>query len=181
MGGGYSAWRDINLTRWQPDGVFDPWGTWIYIQESGNQSMNMKARLWSASHQPVPGSAADMQVTFFAHMAVFRRTENEITSTMEITVAPDDPVEIRRIHLHNTSDQIRRLRLTSYGEVILSPQADDTRHPAFNKMFIESEFVPELNLQIFMRRPRSNHEKPVFMGHMLVVEGQFQVIQPQSP
>ncbi len=35
MGGGYSSWRDIDLTRWQPDGVLDPWGTWIYIQELG--------------------------------------------------------------------------------------------------------------------------------------------------
>ena len=35
MGGGYSSWRDVDLTRWQPDGVLDPWGTWIYIQEMG--------------------------------------------------------------------------------------------------------------------------------------------------
>ena len=97
-----------------------------------------------------------MQVTYFAHMVVFRRMENGITSTMEVTVAPDDPVEIRRIHLQNNNDLTRNLRVTSYGEVILAPQAADARHPAFNKLFIESEFVPELNLQIFMRRPRSN-------------------------
>ena len=170
MGGGYSSWRDIDLTRWQPDGVLDPWGTWIYIQEL-DKDPQKEGRLWSAGHQPIPGNAADMQVTYFAHMAVFRRTENGITSTMEVTVAPDDPVEIRRIHLHNNNDHSRNLRLTSYGEVILAPQAADARHPAFNKLFIESEFVPELNLQIFTRRPRSNQETPIFMGHMLVVEG----------
>jgi cyclic beta-1,2-glucan synthetase len=109
-----------------------------------------------------------MQVTLFAHMVVFHRTENNITSTMEITVCPDDPVEIRRLHLHSTNKQPYRLRLTSYGEVILTQQATDRRHPAFNKLFIENEFVPELNLQIFTRRPRSNEEKPVFMA-MLVV------------
>ena len=170
MGGGYSSWRDINLTRWQPDGVLDPWGTWIYIQEMG-KNPQQESKFWSASHQPIPGSAADMQVTYFAHMAIFHRTENDITSTMEVTVSPDDPVEIRRIHLNNNKDQFRNLRLTSYGEVILGAQADDTRHPAFNKLFIQSEFVPELNLQIFMRRPRSNQETAIFMGHMLVVEG----------
>ena len=121
-----------------------------------------------------------MQVTFFAHMAVFRRTENDITSTMEVTVCPDDPVEIRRIHLHNTNSQPHHLRLTSYGEVILTQQAADSRHPAFNKLFIESEFVPELNLQIFTRRRRSSEEMPVFMGHMLVVKskGEFRDSQP---
>src|SRR5690606_4481638 len=44
------------------------------------------------------------------------------------------------------------------------------RHPAFNKLFIESEFLPDLNLQIFKRRPRSNDEAPIWMGHMLVAE-----------
>jgi cyclic beta-1,2-glucan synthetase len=166
MGGGYSAWDDVELTRWQPDGVLDPWGTWVYIQDKALPSRT----LWSAGFQPIPGNPADTQVTYFAHMAVFRRTENGIISTMEVTVPPDDPVEIRRLHLHNNSQSPRSLRLTSYGEVILTRQLADARHPAFNKLFIESEFVPELNLQIFKRRPRSNQETPVFMGHMLVVK-----------
>ncbi len=170
MGGGYSSWREIDLTRWQSDGVLDPWGTWIYIQEMENGSQK-EGRLWCAGHQPIPGRAAEMQVTYFAHMAVFRRTENDVTATLQVTVTPDDAVEIRRVHLHNNSDQARTLRLTSYGEVILAPQASDVRHPAFNKLFIESEFVAELNLQIFIRRTRSDRDVPVFMGHMLVVEG----------
>ena len=170
MGGGYSSWKEFDLTRWQPDGVLDPWGTWIYIQELGLHPQDV-GRLWSAGHLPVPGDGASMQVNYFAHMAVFRRTDFGITSTMEITVAADDPVEICRIHLLNNSAYSRDLRLTSYGEVILAPQAADARHPAFNKLFIESEFVPELNLQIFTRRPRSAQESPVYMAHMLVVDG----------
>ena len=179
MGGGYSSWNDIDLTRWRPDGVLDPWGTWIYIQDIGGEPQNW-VNPWSAAHQPIPGNAADMQVTYFAHMAVFRRTENEITSTMEVAVAPDDPVEIRRIHLHNNIGDPRELRLTSYGEVILSPQSADTRHPAFNKLFIESEFIPELDLQIFMRRPRSNQEAPIYMGHMLVAKGIHSMVRHEG-
>ena len=178
MGGGYSTWRDVDLTRWQSDEVLDPWGGWIYIQEKESGSTGSK--LWSAGFQPVPGEGADMQVTFFAHMVVFRRTEDGITSTMEVTVPPDDPVEIRRMHLHNTSDRPRSLRLTSYGEVILTQQAADARHPGFNKLFIESEFVPELDLQIFKRRPRSSQETPVFLGHMVVVEDQEEAPGAQS-
>ncbi len=172
MGGGYSTFRGVDLTRWQADGVLDPWGTWIYIQD-----MDLKrARstpgdgIWSAGYQPIPAGGQEMQVTFYAHMAVFRRTQNGIISTMEVTVTPDDPVEIRRIHLQNTGNQPRRLRLTSYGEVILAQHATDDRHPAFNKLFIESEFVPGLALQIYKRRPRSGDDPPLFMGHMLVVD-----------
>ncbi|MHB1355170.1 MAG: GH36-type glycosyl hydrolase domain-containing protein [Anaerolineae bacterium] len=174
MGAGFSTWRGVDLTRWQSDGVLDPWGTWIYIQDLEHVPAGSSdgGKLWSAGFQPIPGNAANMQVTYSAHTALFRRSENDLTSTMEVTVSPDDPVEIRRLHLHNTCDRPRHLRLTSYGEVILTQQSADTRHPAFNKLFIESEFVPELDLQIFKRRPRSDQENPVYMAHMLVVKGQ---------
>ena len=104
-------------------------------------------------------------------MAVFRRAEEGIDLTLEVTVAPNAAVELRRVHLHNNFARACRMRLTSYGEVILAPQAADVRHPAFNKLFIESEYLPELNLQIFTRRPRSPQEAPVYLGHMLVYEG----------
>ena len=165
MGAVSSSWRGVDLTSWQADGVLDPWGSWIYIQDMDPLRTDEESDngLWSAGIQPVPCPADTMQVTFFAHMAVFRRVENGVTSTMEITVSPNDPVEIRRIHLQNTVPT-GRLRLTSYGEVILTQHDADNRHPAFNKLFIESEFVPDLNLQVFTRRPRSDDETPLFLG-----------------
>jgi cyclic beta-1,2-glucan synthetase len=170
-GGGYSSWNQVDLTRWQPDAVLDPWGAWIYLQELPLEPAADAAPTdtWSACYRPIPAEAKDYQATFHAHMAVFRRRQNGITSTLEVTVSPDDPVEIRRLHLLNDSPQVRRLRATSYGEVILNARAADNRHPVFNKLFIESEWVQEMNLQIFRRRPRSNNEKPVYLAHMLVL------------
>jgi cellobiose phosphorylase len=173
MGGGYSSWRDVELTRWKADGVQDSWGTWIYIQDKGSTENNegsfAQGKVWSAGYQPILNEKANMQVTYFAHKAVFNRIEENITSTMEVTICPNDPVEIRLVRLHNTDKQLHQLRLTSYGEVILSKQNIDNHHSAFNKLFIETEFIPELNLQIFTRRLRSHEENPVFMGHMVVV------------
>ncbi|MBW6473736.1 MAG: hypothetical protein K0B14_11460, partial [Anaerolineaceae bacterium] len=173
MGGGFSSWRDVELTRWKADGVQDSWGTWIYIQNKGSFEKNKESfaqgKIWSAGYQPISNEKANMQVTYFAHKAVFNRIEEHITSTMEVTICPNDPVEIRLVRLHNTDKQLHQLRLTSYGEVILSKQNTDSHHSAFNKLFIETEFIPELNLQIFTRRLRSNEESPVFMGHMVVV------------
>ncbi len=103
-------------------------------------------------------------------MVVFHRTQNDLISTMEVTVAAEDPLEIRHITLINNQDVPRHLRLTSYGEVILNHQANDMRHPAFNKLFIELEFVPELNLQIFKRRTHGNEDQPVLLGHMLMLK-----------
>lgn len=171
-GSGYSAWRGIDLTRWQPDRALDMDGTWLYLQElnsaDGEPADNLTPP-WSATFQPIPGNPAAHQVTYFAHMAVYQRTENGITTTVEVTVAPDDPVEIRHMHINNGTSQFRRLRLTTYGEVILTQQASDSRHPAFNKLFIENEWDEEHKLQIFHRRKRSASEKSIYCGHMLVL------------
>ena len=162
-GSGYSRWEDVDLTRWRADTTRENWGSWIYIQDRESGA------LWSATYQPTASQPASQNVQFYPHMAEFRRTDGDITVLMEMTVAPDDDVEIRRLIVTNQSDQIRRLRVTSYGEVILAPQATDARHPAFNKLFIESEFVVKLNALIFRRRPRSEAEPSLYLAHMLVM------------
>ena len=169
-GGGFSRWKDIDLTRWRADGILDPWGTWIYIQDMQKDAAGGNYPTWSAAQQPIPASPNLVQTSSFAHMAVFHRTQNDIISNMEVTVAAEDPLEIRRITLINNQDVPRDLRLTSYGEVILNQQANDIRHPAFNKLFIESEYVPELNLQIFKRRTDGDEDQPVVLGHMLMLK-----------
>jgi cyclic beta-1,2-glucan synthetase len=68
-----------------------------------------------------------------------------------------------------SNETSRRLRLVSYGEIVLGQQAGDRRHPAFNKLFITSSYLPEQNALLFTRRPRSSQESPPFMAHALVV------------
>ncbi len=162
-GSGYSQWQEFALTRWQADPTLDDWGTWIYIQdrESGE--------LWSATHQPTGGIPENQEVLFSPHKVEFRRWDRSISLHTEITVGMGG-IEIRRVTLLNDSDRPRKLKLISYGEVVLAPQATDSRHPAFNKLFIESEYVPEANALLFQRRLRSADEKPVVLAHALLVE-----------
>jgi len=171
-GSGYSHWWEnhlaasegVDLTRWRSDTTLDNWGTWIYVQDCDS------GHLWSAGCQPTGVPAESQAVLYSAHQAEFRRRDHDISLRMEITVAPDDDVEIRRISLTNHSDHVRRLALTSYGEVVLAPQSADRRHQAFSKLFIESEYLPEVNGLLFRRRPRSAGESPTYMVHLLVVE-----------
>jgi cyclic beta-1,2-glucan synthetase len=162
-GGGYSQWREFALTRWQPDTTLDEWGTWIYLQdlESG--------ALWSATCQPMGCKPDHQEVLFYPHKAEFLRSDDGISLRNEITVSSDG-VEIRRVNILNDSNRSRHLRLTSYSEVVLAEQTTDRRHPAFNKLFIESEYLPKKNVLIFHRRPRTADEKPVVLAHALVIE-----------
>ena len=161
-GSGYSEWRGTALTRWRADPTLDDWGTWIYIKDHDN------GNLWSAGFQPTATASARQGVLFFPYKAEFHREQDGLALRMEVAVAADDDVEIRHLILTNNSDLTRRLTVTSYAEVVLASQAEDRRHPAFNKLFIESEFHPELNALIFHRRARSADEPPLHLVHMLV-------------
>ncbi len=162
-GGGYSTWQDIDLTRWREDTTRSNWGTWIYIQDEDN------GNFWSVGYQPANVPTGSRDVYFNAHVAELHRRDYEIGVAMEITVPPGDDLEVRMVSLTNYSDHRRRLKLISYGEVVMSSRETDRRHPAFNKLFIESEYASEVNALLFKRRPRSEADAPVFMGHALVV------------
>ncbi|HSD83599.1 MAG TPA: hypothetical protein VLG46_07065, partial [Anaerolineae bacterium] len=68
----------------------------------------------------------------------------------------------------NHTDRPRRLNVISYAEIALAPPTSYQRHPAFNKLFIESEYLPHANALLFRRRLRSAGEKPVFLLHTLI-------------
>ncbi len=185
-GGGYSTWKGVDLTRWRSDGTLDPWGTWVYLQEVSEgaprtASAPQYSAPWPATYLPIPDSVENVQTATFAHMSVYRRMQHGISATTELTISPDAPVEVRRVHLINDQGRARVLRLTSYGEVVLGAQAGDMRHPAYSKMFVESGYVPELHLQVFSRRGHGNEDQPAVMGHMLVVREHDDVTDPAAP
>lgn len=166
-GGGYLQTADMALTRWRPDTTQDDWGLWLYLQDLDS------GELWSASRQPVGRPAQESEVQFFPHMVQFNGRQQGINQQTAVTIAPADDVEIRHIHLTNQSGQPRHLRLTSYGEVSLTDFATDNRHPAFAKLFVESEYLPQENALFFRRRPRAAHEAPRFAAHMLIVSAEL--------
>ena len=173
-GGGYSAWEDIDLTRWRADSTQDNWGTWIYVQDQESGAT------WSSSLHPTMAVAAEQEVFFNSHFAEFRRQDGLLTQVTQVFVAPQDDVEVRLVTLTNHGNQSRRLRLVSYGEIVLAPQASDARHPAFNKLFIESEPLPRGNGLLYHRRPRSRSEEGIYLAHSIVMNSsENTVVRPR--
>ncbi|MDT8342122.1 MAG: glucoamylase family protein, partial [Longimicrobiales bacterium] len=161
-GGGYSRWGEVDLTRWRADTTRDDWGTWIYLRDVDADA------LWSIGYQPTGTGYQGRTVTFSAHKADLRCEFRQIAASLEIAVHPEHPVEVRRVVLTNKGSKPRRLEVTSYGEVVLAPQ--DVRHPAFNKLFIESQCLADGNTLLFSRRPRDPAEHPVYLAHLLVLK-----------
>jgi cyclic beta-1,2-glucan synthetase len=164
-GGGYSRWKEHEITRWRSDRTEDRWGTFCYIREADSD------RVWSNAYHPVGGKAETYSASFALDRALFRRVDGGIHSATEVVVSPEDDVEIRRITLVNRSIRTRRLELTSYVELSMAPHSADLQHPAFNKLFISTEAVAEESALLAHRRSRSEDESPIYVAHRLTVEG----------
>jgi cyclic beta-1,2-glucan synthetase len=163
-GGGYSQWGGQELTRWRSDQTCDAMGTFCYIHEANPD------RVWSSTYQPADGKLEGYSVNFALDRAVFRRDDNGLHTETEVIVSPEDDVEIRRITLINRTTHARHLNLTSYVELSMAPHRADRQHPAFNKLFIQTEALPEQQVLLAYRRPRSKNERHLYVAHRLTFE-----------
>jgi cellobiose phosphorylase len=163
-GGGSSAWRGRAVTRQRDDPTCDPGSHFIYVRDVRS------GLVWSAAHQPVCRLPERYRVTFLADEILFERTDDGIETRLAIAVSPEDDVEVRRVSLTNHSALLRELEVTSLVEIVLAPHGDDLAHPAFLKLFLETEYRPECTALLCGRRPRSPDELAPWAVHVLSAE-----------
>jgi cyclic beta-1,2-glucan synthetase len=164
-GGGYSRWKDMDVTRWREDATRDSWGTFCYIRDVAT------GRFWSSAHQPVIKPLEHYEAIFSEAKVEFRCREAELEAHTEIAVSPEDDIELRRITLTNRGKKRRVIEITSYSEVVLASSASDVLHPAFSNLFVQTEILEDRRAILCTRRPRSNHEQSPWMFHLMVVHG----------
>ena len=164
-GGGYSRWKDIAVTRWSEDISRDDAGTFCYLRDVTANDV------WSASFQPTLKPSPAYEAIFPHSRAEFRRRDFEIDTHTDVTVSPEDDVELRRIKITNRSRIPRTIELTSYAEVVMADAAGDATHPAFSKLFVQTEIIRERQGILCTRRPRSAQEHPAWMLHLMSVHG----------
>ena len=164
-GGGASTWRGRAVTRQRDDPTCDPGGQFIYLRDVRS------GLIWSAAHQPVCREPERYRVTYRADGALYVRTDDGIETRLEVTVSPEDDVEVRRVSLVNHTDLLREIEVTSLVEIVLAPHAEDLSHPAFLKLFLETEYRPECMALLCGRRPRSPDEQAPWAVHVLSAEG----------
>ncbi|HVU16902.1 MAG TPA: glucoamylase family protein [Candidatus Didemnitutus sp.] len=164
-GGGYSRWRDLAVTRWREDATCDSWGMFLYLRDVAG------GPVWSPTYQPVRQDLRGYEAIFSQARAEFRARWQNIDMHTEISVSPEDDVELRRTRIVNRSPSARTIEITSYAEVVLVSPADDAAHPAFASLFVQTEFLRKSSAIVCTRRPRAPGEKPPWMMHLLAVQG----------
>ena len=167
--GGGSLVRDgVAVTRSRRDVTLDPGSTYIYLRDvwSGD--------VWSATYRPTAVEPDDYLVTLRPDRATFRRRDGTIVSQLDIAVSTEDDVEVRRLSITNQGPRTREIDVTSYVEIALALPAADLAHPAFGKLFLETEYAAASSALLCHRRPRDPSEAPLWAVHVLSLEGRAQ-------
>ena len=161
FGGGYSRWGDLSLTRWREDATRDCWGTFLYLRDTAT------GEFWSAAPQPVMQAAKRQETIFSQGRVEFRHNHLGLDVHTEISVSPEDDVEVRRMTLRNPGHTRRTIEVTGYFEVVLAPPGAEAAHPAFNGLFVQTEFLGHQSAVLCTRRARAEDERVPWMFTLL--------------
>ena len=169
-GGGASFSDRMAVTRRRQDATTDPGSHFIYLRDIRSEAV------WSPTFHPVRREADSYLATFLPDKAIFDSKSQDIAARLEVAVSPEHDVEVRYLQLVNHSDRIREIDVTSYVEIALATMRDDFAHPAFGKLFVETEYMPERSALLCHRRPRDARDPGTWAMHVMSLEG-----RPQGP
>ena len=164
-GSGYSRWRDIAVTRWREDPTCDAWGCYVFLRDV------ISGQVWSAGYQPVGSEPDSYDVAFFEDHAEITRRDGPILTSTEILVSGEDDAEVRRVSVTNEGTRVREIELTTYAEVVIATADSDSAHPAFSKLFVRTEFIPESGALLATRRARDPSDPKAWVAHVSSLEG----------
>lgn len=160
-GGGGSSLGALELTRWIVDPTREMPGISAYLRDLDSGAY------WSAGFQPVPLPGMACSASATSRAVTLTRRDGTIEVSTEIAVSAAYDLERRRYRISNHGTDVRRIELTTYAEVVLNTAAADAGHPAFSKLFVQTESVGGGETLLAHRRLRSPEDEPLWFGHAL--------------
>lgn len=158
-GDGFSSYENRMLYRFRSD-IHANTGHYLYIRDADS------SQVWSNTYHPTETEPEEYQAIFTHHGIEYKRRDGDISTYTTVSLSPEHPMEIRKLELKNHGRQMKQLEITSYLEVVSDSHLAELSHPAFNKLFIESEYIEGHN--IFLSKRRSNKPTPMpYVMHMV--------------
>jgi cyclic beta-1,2-glucan synthetase len=154
-GSGYTRWNGLAITRWLGDPTLDNLGSFIYLRDTHTGA------IWSAGLQPVGGTATNCEASFTEDRVQLARTDGTLKTVLDVIVSPEDDATCRRVSITNSGKKPRTVDVTSYEELVLGPADADTAHPAFSKLFVETEVDDSGGFVLAQRRKRDTSDRDI--------------------
>jgi len=161
QGSGYSKMGSQVLSRWSNDGIENGAGYYIYLRDLDDGAV------WSACLLPVRRAGASYACGEQAGSVWYSCNFNGIQTYLEVSVDSTRALEIRQLRIKNSGNVRRRIEVTSYLEVVLNDPASEASHPAFSKLFIQTEFEAGQQALLARRRARGANEAGLWMMHAI--------------
>ena len=165
-GTGYSRWNGIAINRWRRDAIEDESGQSIFLRDLATSAT------WPAVPARSESGPFHGHAIFSQEKAEYFRTDAGITTHLECMVSTEDDAEARCLHLVNTSDEARSVEYTTFLELALADPLADDAHPAFSKLFVETEFVPDLQALVATRRKRQDSDPVIWVAQFIVSDNE---------
>jgi N,N'-diacetylchitobiose phosphorylase len=161
-GTGFSAWNGCALTDFSADPTLDGGGLVVYLRDP------VAGRLWSVGRAPA-GRADHYTARAGDGTVTIAREDGELATTLTTWVVADADVELRRLTIENRGAARRTLEVATYAEVVLHDPGWQLGHPAFAKLFVQTDAVD--GMLVARRRPRGPGEPSPCLVHALVGPG----------
>src|SRR5262245_3677146 len=134
-GSGYSWLHHASLnriTRWNQDLIRDDWGRYLYIRD------DKTGEFWSVGWQPVKAKPESYEVIHGVGYSIINSRTQGIQAQWLVFVPHEEPLDVWRLRIKNTTKKPRQLSLWTYMEWNLGESPD--WHREFHRTFIETSF-----------------------------------------
>ena len=148
-GSGYSRWGDIAVTRWREDATRDDWGSYVFLRDVAERR-GLVGRLPAERRASPTATRSRSPRTAPSSSGATARSPRRSTSSSRPRTTPRSAA----CRSPTSGARPREIELTSYAEIVLAPPAADVAHPAFSKLFVQTEFVAEIGALLATRRRR---------------------------
>ena len=173
-GTGSSHFGELAVTRRTPDFTRETDAFVVYVRDLDSGAY------WSAAMEPVRNDADPYEVIAQPGIISFIREHDGIRTKLEVTLVPGASAEERRLTIENISGRERHLDVTTYAELVLNTPVADAAHPAFSKLFVQTEWDVERSALIARRRQRAPDDVPMWVVHTLRTVGANTVVAYES-
>ncbi len=167
QGGGFISRDGVMVTRFREQCRI-PSGMRLYLRDSQSGSH------WFATDPLLQGNTE-----FETSQAVFVRSRLHVESTLRIFVNPLDGTVLHHLTLKNESSTERMMEVCSYLELALAPQREDSAHPAFQNLFMETSRIGKYGV-LAVRRPRKPGQETHRLMHTLGTDTSLTVCHVQT-
>lgn len=157
-GGGFSALGPLALTPWEGSA---PAGLHLYLRD-------LDAGLWWPAGRGAGNGFEPARTSWSPGVFTLAQVGMGLEITLESCVMTDRSAELLRLTVTDRAGCARRLDVTSLAEIVLNSRGAHAAHPAFSKLFLQTDFDELQRCLLVSRRPRSLQEHHPVVVHALL-------------